>query len=62
LHEASESFAEIAAKWTQVAGLFERIAGPQDTAIVQEASATLAWISEAEKKAMTKLHEAGAEL
>jgi hypothetical protein len=62
LREASESFAEIAGKWTYVAGLFERVAGPQDTAIVQEASATLAWISEAEKKAMTKLHEAGVAL
>ena len=57
LREARQSFAEIAGKWTFVAGLFERVTGPDDTDIVQEASDILASISEAEKRVMTKLYE-----
>lgn len=61
LGEASEEFADIARRWTGIAAQFERVAGPNDTEIVQEASETLVSISQAEKTAMTKLNEACAE-
>ncbi|HMP74381.1 MAG TPA: BtrH N-terminal domain-containing protein [Kiritimatiellia bacterium] len=58
LQEASESFAEIAEQWTFVASLFERVATPDDTDLVREASNILVSMAKAEKGAMTKLYEA----
>ncbi|MEM7392652.1 MAG: BtrH N-terminal domain-containing protein [Verrucomicrobiota bacterium] len=56
LLEAHEAFTEIAGNWTRVAALFERVTGPDDTDIVDEASLTLAAISRAEKRVMTDLY------
>lgn len=61
LGEAAEAFSEIARKWTNVAAMFGRVTGPDDTELVQNASELLVSISHAEHGVMTKLHEVYAE-
>lgn len=55
INTAHEAFTEIAARWTSVAQLFEKVSTTKDFRYIQEASEMLKTISAKEKKAMEEL-------
>ncbi|WP_268846191.1 BtrH N-terminal domain-containing protein [Flavobacterium aestivum] len=55
LKTAHEAFVEIAALWTSVSGLFDKVSQTKDIKYIQQASDTLKIISEKEKKTMELL-------